>query len=160
MIYTTDLDTLEIWNGSAWRIIGVSTPTSGSVLQVVQGVYSAGQYATASMSFVDSSLSATITPKSSSSKILCMVSQYGYSGSSATKMEIQLLRGSTFIANSGLYGGDANNLDFSLIINFLDSPATTSSLTYKTTYRSTSGNLVYLGRNSGEETMTLMEIAG
>lgn len=133
---------------------------TGSVIQVVQGVYGSGQYSTGSTSFVDSNLSATITPKSSSSKILCMVSQYGYSGSSATKMEIQLLRGSTVIANSGLYGGDANNLDFSLSVNYLDSPSTTSATTYKTQYRSTSGNLVYLGRNSGEETLILMEIAG
>ena len=31
LIYTTDLDTLEIWNGSAWRILSLGTPTGGTI---------------------------------------------------------------------------------------------------------------------------------
>lgn len=160
MIYETDTDMVAIWNGSAWRYIAATTPTNGTVLQVVQGVYGSGQYSTSSTTFIDTNVSATITPKSSSSKILCIASQNGYSGSSGTKMEVQFLRGSTVIANVGLYGVDANNLDFHVSMTYLDSPSTTSSTTYKTQYRSTSGNLVYLGRNSVKETITLMEIAG
>jgi hypothetical protein len=74
-IYETDTDMLAIWNGTAWRYIAATTPTNGTVLQIVQASYSAVIVSNSTTTMADTNLTATITPKSSSSKILVVVHQ-------------------------------------------------------------------------------------
>ena len=123
----------------------------GKVLQVVQATYATAT-TIASTSFTDTGLSGSITPTSASSKILVMFNQ-----SSAYNINfqqqgtaLQLLRGATTVYSQDGGGGGYNtdyleidtvsspkNLSRYFYANgiYLDSPATTSALTYKTQAR-------------------------
>lgn len=150
--------------------------SSGKVLQVVQTVKS-DTFSAASTSFVDiTGYAATITPSSSSNKVLVIV-EAKLSNSSLDSSMLLLLRGSTAI-----YVGDASGsrvqasgtTNFSkdgietVMCVFLDSPATTSGVTYKTQIRSNAGT-AYLNRSAPDSSsavyartassITLVEIA-
>ena len=73
-----------------------SMPT-GSVLQVVNATYST-TVIMSSNTYADTGLTATITPSSTSSKILVVVNQQGLktgNNSASNDIGVQLLRGST-----------------------------------------------------------------
>jgi hypothetical protein len=135
---------------------------SGSVLQVVYSQISL-QVNTTSTTGVDTGLTATITPSSSTSKILILVSQQVYiSGDNGAGIEI--LRGLTPIYNAGNYIVFAQTAGVTMAAtsqSFLDSPNTTSATTYKTQIRSRdSGEAVGVNRDdSNTSSMVLMEIA-
>jgi hypothetical protein len=146
----------------------------GKVLQVVYADATT-ETTIASTSYTDTNLSGSITPSSASSKVLVLISQSaGINRSNNTGQggTFQLLRGSTAVyvqqasAVSALYmraaqGNPANNLALIMPIMYLDSPATTSSVTYKTQakvlYTSDSGS-VSAQIESTRSTMILLEI--
>lgn len=167
MIYETDTDMLAIWNGSAWRYIAATTPTNGTVLQVVQGTLTTQQTFISSTASA-SSLAVSITPKSSSSKVLVMVSVNGINRQvNDTGLNLWLYRGGSSIAQFGrqvlrMSGNGSESWDATSGIELLDSPSTTSSTTY-TVYGASSSNNVYaIFNHSGATTSTItaMEIAG
>jgi hypothetical protein len=160
MIYTTDLDTLEIWNGSAWRILSLGTPTNGSVLQVQYGSTTT-QVANAGTSYTDTGATVTITPKSTSSKVLVIASTAIYTASGDCNVYTQLLRDSTSLGINILNdSGDANGHGISCI-TVLDSPSTTSATTYKTQFKNNvSSRTSYVCNASTICSVTAMEIAG
>ena len=134
------------------------------VLQVVQGIYST-QFSTSSTSFVDTGLTATITPLFSTSKILVLVSQQGFaapSGAGSQDYVTNIVRGSTNIIQTKSQIS-ASQSTFGNFMQFLDSPATTSATTYKTqVYLAISTSAVYFQWPSSSpsySTITLMEIA-
>ena len=136
---------------------------TGSVLQVVSANRS-GEAATTSSSFVDSGLSVSITPTSSTSKIFVMYT--GSAGTSATQEAyLTLLRGSTNLGNGtqGLmrlwFNGSSSYHFGGMSMSYLDSPATTSSTTYKVQYRSDGTNYVYISGGNSTDTLTAWEIA-
>ena len=147
----------------------------GKVLQVVQGVVVGSAntvyFSTTSNGLVDTGLSATITPTSASSKILINISPVifvvGTTTDGGTGFGIK--RGSSNIystSNIGFYAGSGNSTNAGTMPNivYLDSPASTSSLTYQlqvTRYQNNGGSTVYLNRNyqaTDISTITLMEI--
>jgi hypothetical protein len=142
----------------------------GKVLQVIFGSYATETTSTSS-TYADTGLTATITPSSATSKILCIVTQQGVgknSGSVNNQVKIKLMRASTDILKLGdisAYTGTAivNNIG-SVSGTYLDSPATTSATTYKTQFASTSNtSAVYVqayqsDSSAGVSTITLMEI--
>lgn len=138
----------------------------GHVLQVVQGTTTT-ESSTTSTAFVDSGLSVTITPTSSSSKILIM-SDFGTSSADSTGgMIIQLLRGSTTLFYRGVsYKGGTTVLYNNASLNHLDSPSTTSATTYKVQYRtqaSSSQSIInpsYGGFTNPTSHIIAMEIGG
>ncbi len=141
---------------------------AGSVLQVVQGTYST-ETQTSSSTFSDTGLTASITPSSSSNKILVFVSHAGcLKYSTDTAIGMRILRGSTSIhdfgGRAGLTDGTIANEVGTMSTMYLDSPSTTSSTTYKTQYRSTNntGFALLQDANAGAvvSTITLMEIKG
>ena len=137
----------------------LASGVGGKVLQVVSATKTDTQ-AFSSSTFSDiTGLSVSITPSSTSSKILV----FGYAmvawDSSLSKIAINLLRDSTNILladtagsrirTSGFtYLGTACSGTFSLPVNFLDSPNTTSATTYKiqASALDNSGN-VYINRS-------------
>jgi hypothetical protein len=145
---------------------------AGSVLQVVQGSTTTRVQISTS-TYTDSNLTASITPTSSSSKILVLISQnigsfcsnnIGNSGA------LRIVRDSTTVFTSenvinivaGL--GDSGELrvagQYSFV--YLDSPSTTSSVTYKTQIARLAGiDRIEPQSNNGtsNSTITLMEIA-
>jgi len=147
---------------------GFSSRQTGEVLQVVQASYATSTTTTGS-SLVDTGLTASITPTSSSSKILVLVSMQGlYNGNNTTcGLALAILRGSTNLnafCNYTSYTntGGASGIITSAASNYLDSPATTSSTTYKVQFAragGSGGNSVIVQANSDLSTMILMEIA-
>lgn len=112
---------------------------TGAVLQVVSVVY-ATSTTIASDTYVDTGLSASITPSSTSSKILVITSQssFGVLGNnSGRNYYVRLVRGSTALAERsteinatvGSNGFKTGAVEGSW--SYLDSPNTTSSTTYK-----------------------------
>jgi len=141
---------------------------AGSVLQVVNAIYSTDKQTT-SASPQDTGLTAAITPSSTSSKILVVLSQNGvfkHTGNAATAVTLKLYKGSsnigTFGTNSAINYHVTNYAEIGTVsFNYLDSPSTTSATTYKTTYNSTvNGQTVQVQRGSAISSMTLMEIQG
>lgn len=152
-------------------IVTTNTMPTGSVLQVVQTSYSTFT-SSSSSSYADTGLSASITPSSSSNKILVFASMIGvgkYNGN--TRVGLMLVRNSTNIENFSTETAQTpwnttTQLDVgttSAIV--LDSPATTSSTTYKVQLAST-GNVsfAFINNVNGSPeigcTLTLMEIKG
>jgi len=130
----------------------------GTVLQVINGTV-ASQTSTTSTSYVTTGLSASITPQSTNNKILIIYNGYGYCSGSG-QMVTNIYRNSTPLA-SGTYGFTENNgtsLVAALATNYLDSPSTTSSITYTVYFKSVSGT-VYVQIDSIPSSITLMEIA-
>lgn len=164
MIYETDTDMLAIYNGSAWRYVAATTPTNGTVLQVVTSADDTTQRSSTSATYVDSGLSATITPKASTSKVMCLYFIQGYSSAATTGLGIRLVRGSTTLVTDvdNAYGSASGNA-FNYTFFYLDSPSSTSALTYKVQYARNQGSgTVYLnsaGTGVGVCRMLVMEIA-
>ena len=163
-IYETDTDMLAIWNGTAWRYIAATTPTSGTVLQIVYGS-TATQITSASTTPVDTTLTATITPKSSSSKVLVCVEQNGLLKiTNDTWITLNTFRGATNIGNIGaqicVTGSSATNGVGGSGIQILDEPATTSATTYKTSFFSGNNSATVAVQHAGaRSTIILMEIS-
>ena len=155
--------------GGTQNIPKAALPT-GSVLQVVQAEYSTST-STTSGTFTDSGLTASITPTSSTSKILVLINQQiraVKSGSADTGYGLRILRGSTTIftrddsATAQYYttqAGTSADLRYQNTMIYLDSPATTSSTTYKTQINSFNTSTVAAQHGSQPSTITLMEIA-
>ena len=118
-----------------------SVASGGKVLQVVQDTL-IGTFTTTSSTMADVGLTVSITPSASTSKVLVLVgipNLYSSNGSGSIHnySDIQLLRGTDRLqaTSFGWYNAAASSgaVDFytSLAYSYLDSPATTSSTTYK-----------------------------
>jgi len=146
---------------------------TGSVIQTVQGTTNTS-VTNATTTYTDTNLTATITPTSNTSKILVIISQsmYLYDTSSAIDGGAGLIlqrNGSTiysptanrdiftFYAPTGL-----SRFDFGLMlpVNYLDSPASTSALTYKTqaALQTSGAGASIICQSAGYSTITLLEI--
>ena len=168
MIYETDTDMVAIWNGSAWRYISATTPTNGTVLQVVSVSYETPVSST-SASWVTTGLNAAITPKSTSSKVLAIWNVAISISSSTNNGYVTLFRGTVAGTNLGNtstgsgFGGtysSAARIDAIVAGNHLDSPSTVSSQTYTVGMFASTGITMEAQKFSGKSTLTLMEIAG
>jgi hypothetical protein len=182
--YRSDDDTVEVFDGSAFVAVG----SSSAILQVVSttktDTFSAA--ITANNAADVTGLSASITPSSTSSKILVVANVTGGSDSFDGSISARILRDSTAIG-VGASAGSRTPVGVSLISiasndanistlawNFLDSPNSTSSLTYKIQVQnvvaSGATRTLYVNRNDGDSdsasipraasTITLMEVAG
>jgi hypothetical protein len=157
---TTTL-TLPVANGT---IITTGSPQSGGVIQVVNATYST-QTSTTTNTYIDTGLTATITPKFSTSKILVIVdvSDVG-KDTNNTYVSLRLLRGATsiltFTNQAAWTNSGASNDVGSCSANYLDSPATTSATTYKVQFNSVQNNAnAYVMISNSTSTITLMEVA-
>lgn len=147
---------------------------AGHVIQVKEGSTSTSTQMN-SATFADTSLSVSITPKSSSSKILVLIQQtYSTSNNGTTEMGagLKLFRGSTEIAAINdqaramaqlqTSDGSSQQLSGTSFLQKLDSPATTSAITYKTqgaTYAASNTTTLTFQKNGTLSRITLMEIA-
>jgi hypothetical protein len=141
----------------------------GKVLQVVAATFT-GIKSSASSSYADTDLTATITPSAATSKVLVIASHQSCgknADASGTILQIKLMRGATEISNSGDAVGQSANTTANIIgtvaLTELDSPNTTSATTYKTQYRSvnnTSAALIgnNVSANVAKHSIILMEI--
>jgi hypothetical protein len=145
----------------------LTNKTVGTVLQVVQATTSTETTTSNSIaSYVDTTLTASITPTSASSKVLVFVNHGTItksSGSANNRVFLRLLRDATVISlfGNGLnYTATALEVRSSASFAYLDSPATTSSTTYKTQFANgDAGANVAVQTNSSMSSIILMEIA-
>jgi hypothetical protein len=142
---------------------------AGSILQVVASGTFATVTITSSNTWTDTNMSVSITPSATSSKILISVCQpvrvYGTSNA-VQRGAIRLLRGATVIWNTGEYKELVQSRDagtqHGAITNILelDSPSTTSSVTYKVQAFLESGTGINIWDSTSGAKMILQEIAG
>ena len=148
---------------SAITALPAAIPT-GKVLQVVQG--STTTSVTHSTTYADTNLSATITPSSTSNKILILINQHCYLqgvGGGATRILRDSTTIQTFSQNYAHYIDVTNaNTRQYFSYSYLDTPSSTSALTYKTQAREYSGghNDFQTQNDNLTSFITLMEVAG
>ena len=139
-------------------------PASGKVLQVVNATDSTERFTT-STSFVTASntLSVSITPSLSSSKILLFANCGGvYVNASAQYIYLTIFRDATNIGDA-TYGlteirsHSTGDLGYPTSIQVYDSPSTTSSLTYQVYFRTTTST-ANLNTSGALASITAMEI--
>jgi hypothetical protein len=138
---------------------------AGSVLQVVNVITSA-MATTTSTSYSTTALSATITPKSVSSKIFILVSMNGiYTSSGSNSSRYDLYKnGSSISYLEDILGYNGATINMASSYQYLDSPATTSATTYAIWWASQTGAQIgmcnyYGANNRTKSSITLLEIA-
>jgi hypothetical protein len=133
------------------------------ILQVVAGTTNT-LVGNSTTTYVDTTLSATITPQSTSNKILVIANHpncYRSGTSVANALNLRLMRGATQIEQQTFLGENASQtLVFSTSIVWLDSPNTTSATTYKTMMaNNTASSIVYTQTNSNNSSIILLEVS-
>jgi len=129
--------------GLKWAAVAAG----GKVLQVVTATYST-QISSTSTTYADTGLTASITPSSTSSKVLVLVSQGIWVARNSTGSGVfaQLQRNGTAIqtvwqqAEAAQPGGNPVVIATQLPYIKLDSPSSTSSVTYKTQFKLSAAN--------------------
>jgi hypothetical protein len=135
----------------------------GKVLQVVQGTH-ATQATFSTTSYQASATDVTITPSSSSSKILVFYTSDFYIANADSSWDHTLYRDSTNLGPTHGFGStraDVPDTAFQIAAHFLDTPNTTNATKYEFYVKRIegSGNL-YLNGNHSKSVITAMEIAG
>ena len=144
--------------------VATSSLPAGSVIQAVTFTYST-QESTSSTSFVASSVTASITPSSSSNKVLVMVSGTQTTSGNASHNVATIYRGSSTklgdrnygISYASTSGGSAHS---GISMNVLDSPSTTSATSYTMYFKETAAHSQTLQNGGAKSTIVLLEIAG
>ena len=155
--------------GNANKVILSSDQTlyaPGHIIQVVNDLKTPQSITTSSSSFVTTGHSLSITPKASSSKILLMLNGGGHYLPTGNNMAVvTIYRDSTNIghATHGLEStytvGSTGFTIHSHSISFVDTPSTTSAITYTTYMKTGSGTYQYHSGDRGSLNFTAMEIA-
>ena len=155
--------------GNANKIIvpsGQTLTAAGHVIQVVNSLKTPTSISTTSNSFTATGHSLSITPTSSSSKILLMLNGGGHYIPAVTAMSVvTIYRDSTNIGHA-THGLESNyttgGSDFVLgphSLSIVDSPSTTSSITYQTYMKTANGTYQYHNSDRGSLNFVAMEIA-
>jgi len=170
---------LPTGNGTSGQVLTTNgsgalswTGAGGKILQVAQATYSTSTNINTS-TFTDTGLSISITPTSSSNKIMVMINQQVRNAApnpSTLGCRLRLLRGSTNIIDFSNSGGGFDSFEITadsggnvrlagyISVMYLDSPSTTSAVTYKTQASTNAGTHAF--QNSGAPSLiTVMEVA-
>ena len=159
---------------STLKVDTINEKTTGNGVQiaghVIQTVFvnDSNEFSSTSTSFVDTNLTATITPKSASSKIL-VFSNLTLDVACGSVISARLLRGSTVLKTEGYWDFISTQATSDYILMrqphyYLDSPSTTSAITYKWQLARSGGTslnhyLSYDDSNQTDSQLVLMEIA-
>ena len=167
-------DTITIPSGATITNSGTATGFGGGkVLQVVSSVLTSSVSVTADGDWQDyTGVSGAITPSASSSKILVMCSTGFSSDSQTSRHAVRLVRNSTAIsigdaASSRARGAfpvftvhsNTGNTCRFISIQHLDSPSTTSEVTYKLQFAADSGRALHVNK-ADEDTDTFLVARG
>jgi hypothetical protein len=156
--------------GNANKIIvpsGQTLHATGHVIQTVSTNLGADHSYSSSSTAETNILTLNITPKFNTSKVLvlCNLGLYLNSSAAVSRGDLGIRRDSTLVRGRDDAGGEGFFRDSSghfksymTVFNFLDSPATTSAITYKAFHK---GNDYNAGGHFSQHytSMSLMEIA-
>ena len=158
-------DTVAVPSGATLDVTGATVTglSAGKIGQVLQTVKT-DVFQTSSSSFTDvTGLSVSITPSATTSKILCICTGI-YGKTVNDNFHHQLVRDSTALLANILDPGTDTNQTEVFSVQFLDSPSSTSALTYKLQIKNDGTNPVNINRNNagstdrGDSTITVMEV--
>jgi len=139
----------------------VTSANAGKVLQVVNYIDNT-EYSTTSSTFQDA-FSTTFTPTLSSSKVLILCNIDSQKGSADCNIGLKLLRDGSVSVGEFNTLLNTNNTQLVASIqsfNLLDTPATTSAITYKIQFKVGGTGTVWVGAYTRKSTLTFLEIAG
>jgi len=161
-------DTISIPSGATIANSGTATGF-GKLLQVVTATDSSARF-TNSTSFVTGSntLAVNITPSATSSKVFVIVNTTAYNNVSGKSMYLSIYRDSSDLGNgsSGMinsYDTDTSGqrtIGQPTSMSVLDSPSSTSQLTYQVYVKTDSGGEIYFNYANIKASITAFEIAG
>ena len=156
----TSGDTITIPSGATITNSGTATGF-GRVLQVITATDSTAR-STTSTSYVTGSntLSATITPQATSSKIFVMMTGTGEKDTGGVAYYTLYKDASNLGTAQGFCGLQTTGAQLPISMSTLDSPSSTSALVYQVYFKSSDGNTAYLNNGAYENTITCMEIEG
>ena len=106
--------------------------------------------------------SLNFTPKFSTSKVFVMLSTTIVHSNSAGDNLVEIVRGSTSVTESNIYSGNTGWKGYTVTLSKLDSPATTSQITYTVRcWFDGGGQMIYNYTNQGysESNLIAMEVA-
>ena len=137
-----------------------AVPTGVGVLQVVTATYATAT-TTTSASYVTTGLTASITPKSTTSRVLILTMQAA-NGNPTDETCFTIFRGTVADTNLGVAAGMGTLLNTyeTVSLSFLDSPSTTSAQAYTVGFKNLSGagtSRVQTGNRTAS--ITLIEIS-
>jgi hypothetical protein len=152
--------TATSFSGDGSALTGVS---AGKLLQVVNAT-STTSVSTTSSSFADTGFSASITPSSTSSKILLLGNFTCHSNTNGLIYKLTAYRDGTTNLGHATWGfswlfGATSTIVGECAVNYLDSPATTSSVTYNIYHAISGSGIGYFTYNGARSGFTLMEIS-
>jgi hypothetical protein len=151
--YLKDTNKFEFYDGAAFGAFG------GKILQLVTASTTTGT-TTSSGSYVNTSLSASITPSATSSRIVALVN-FATGARGAGEYFASVFRGGSTGTNinsgDALKNGSPGAFDGFGYIHGSDLPNTTSSVTYTLCVRAGGGATLTL---SGVQNIILLEVAG
>ena len=147
---------------------GLTAP--GSVIQVVNASFDTKTDLTSDGSYSNTHITANITPSSTNNKVLVLINTV-VSIDSATNIfrKVKVGRGGTVVSTEKIirsaYVDSGGNDVLDISIHYLDSPSSTSSVTYSLMADSGGDGMAVGGRMSNDSanqisSITLMEIAG
>jgi len=151
-----DVLTAAFWNANVRDNMNDIRTTNANVQQTTLTT----KPSTTSSTNVDiTSFSVSITPSSTSSKVLIFVAANFGTSAADVNAFIRLLRNSTAIHTSDddatywlrSLSASGNVLNFPNAFVYLDSPSTTSATTYKLQWRTSGSGTVYLNRRGFDE---------
>jgi hypothetical protein len=157
--------TLTLPNATGTLLSSATTAgfPAGSVLQVVQGTANT-EVSSSSGAWVTTGLAATITPTSSTSKILVLVTMPVANNATASSAFFSIYRNSTNLGVGpysalGQSYGLSSVIFYNVAMDTLDSPATTSATTYTAYMQAYATQVVTAMINGVGGRIILLEIA-
>jgi hypothetical protein len=107
-------------------------------------------------------LSISITPSSASNKIFIMVSGCGYNDTDNKYFKSSIFRDATNLGTAqGMYNHyDSFGVSLNFSMSYLDSPSSTSALTYQVYILATATSTSFINNNGAQSSITAFEIAG
>jgi len=137
-------------------------PAGGKILQVVTATDSTSRSTTSSSyTLASSSLTANITPSASSSKIFVMITAACYNNTNQKRGYTTIFRNNTNLSGDDGFAqiyADGATILTPLALSVLDSPSSTSQVTYQIRIKSQSGSTMYINEYNSKGSITLFEI--
>ena len=157
MIYNSTSSQLQFWNGAAWSAVPFLSPQSAMGTRNVEISISGTSTTTV--------LTASITPQSSSSKVLVTVSGYGYMTTSGdVSFGDRITRnGTTVFGRTEFHYSSSTYAHFeSWGVTYLDTPASTGALAYNYDIVGANRGSMGFARGGGTTgaTIVLLEVIG
>ncbi len=140
---TAAADAMAFGQNHIIQVVSFNTTTSSS---------------TTSSSLVLSNCKGTITPTSASNKILIMVNGVLITGAGGNNRLSLSRNGTNILASNGFIITGNTNFEWPFSYQYVDSPASTSALTYGVTMSNSAGGSIIIGDSNNTQSIVLMEV--